>query len=102
MSLIPPTSAMAEPASLTGAQLRAARALLGISGEELAELTQLGLSTIRRAEADEGPVGLTRANRHIIVSVLQSMGIEFLNADATGGAGVRFATKSLRRRATDR
>jgi hypothetical protein len=39
-----------DPRGMTGPQLRAARALLGISAQRLADLTKLGIMTIRRAE----------------------------------------------------
>jgi transcriptional regulator with XRE-family HTH domain len=89
---------MKEIISLTGPQLRAARALAGISGEELAKRTQLSLSTIRRAESEEGPVKLTRANTQLLMSALEGLGVQFLNADKTGGVGVRFAVKASRKR----
>lgn len=84
---------MADESQLTGAQLRAARALLSLSGEELAERTHLGLSTIRRAEAIDGPVGLTRANTVLLRMTLVSLGVEFVEEDKRGGVGVRFALK---------
>ena len=87
-----------DPATLTGPQLRAARALLGVSGEELASETRLGLATIRRAEAEAGVVKLTRANAQLIVATLEGLGVQFLAADKTGGPGVRMAIKEARRR----
>lgn len=87
--------------TLTGAQLRAARALINISGEELAEKTALGLSTIRRAEAENGPVSLTRANTLLIRATLEALGVHFLDAEKSGGVGVRMAP-SQKRRASDR
>lgn len=81
---------------LTGAQLRAARALINISGEELAERTQLGLSTIRRAEAEDGPVGTTRANAKLLRTALESLGVEFLDESKEAGAGVRLALPTTR------
>lgn len=91
-----------DPKTLTGAQLRAARGLAGISGEELAERTQLGLSTIRRAEAEDGPVRMTRANTAALITALEGLGVQFLAADKSGGPGVRLALKgAAKRRATD-
>jgi transcriptional regulator with XRE-family HTH domain len=84
--------------SLTGRQLRAARALAGVSGEELAERTNLSLSTIRRAEREDGPVKLTRANTQLLISALEAAGVQFLEADKNGGVGVRLAPKSQRTR----
>ena len=48
---------------ITGAQLRAARALLRWSADDLAEKSMIGVATIRRAEGREGPLGVTAANR---------------------------------------
>ena len=84
---------MADEFRLTGAQLRAARGLLGISGEELAERTHLGLSTIRRAEAFDGHVTLTRANALLLRTTLVELGVEFIEEDKKGGVGVRLALK---------
>ena len=41
---------------ITAAQMRAARALLGIDQKELAELSGLSLPTIQRMEASDGVV----------------------------------------------
>lgn len=84
--------------ALTGPQLRAARALLGLSGEELANETRLGLATIRRAEAEGGVVRLTRANALLLVATLERLGVQFLAADKVGGPGVRMALREPRRR----
>jgi DNA-binding transcriptional regulator YiaG len=61
---------------VTGAQVRAARALLGISGEELARRADVSLSTVRRFE-DEIKGGSTLGQR-VIVQTLADMGIEFI------------------------
>ena len=42
---------------MTGPQMRAARALLGIDKKALAELTQLSVPTIQRMEASNGVLG---------------------------------------------
>lgn len=73
---------------LTGRQLRAARALLGITAEQLASLAQLGVATIRRAEADDGMVNMTASNAHRVVEALEAQGVEFIPRDAKG-EGVR-------------
>lgn len=79
-----------DPKSLTGAQLRAARALVGISGADLAAITKLGIATIRRAEANSGPVSITLANAERVVRALEGAGVEFIPQNG-GGAGVRLA-----------
>lgn len=75
--------------SPSAAQLRAARAAVNLSIQELAGLTGLGVNTIRRAEASKGPLALTRANAERLVMTLESLGVHFLEADERGD-GVRF------------
>jgi hypothetical protein len=77
-----------DPKLLTGAQLRAARALIGISADALAAITKLGVATIRRAEANSGSVSMTLANAERLVRALESAGVEFIPENG-GGAGVR-------------
>lgn len=79
--------------SLTGAQLRAARALLGISAQQLAEMTRLGVATIRRAEQEDGVVAMTSANAQRVIDELEKAGVELLSENG-GGAGVRFHRRS--------
>ena len=74
---------------VTGAQLRAARALLNISALQLAELTGLGLNTVRRAEATNAAAPVTATNARLLVSTLEAAGVVFIPAEATLGAGVR-------------
>ena len=74
---------------LTGAQVRAARALLRWSAEELAGFSRLGIATIRRAEANDGPVSSTPANMQAIINVFENAGVEFIHENG-GGSGVRF------------
>lgn len=73
---------------LTGAQLRAARGLLGVSAEELASDAGLSLRTIRRAEQDHGPVQIKEDTEERIVSVLEARGAVFVSA-GPNGEGVR-------------
>ena len=74
---------------LTGAQIRAARALLRWSAEELANVSRLGVATIRRAEASDGIVTSTLANIQAILGAFETAGLEFIPENG-GGAGVRF------------
>lgn len=75
---------------LTGPQIRAARALIGMSAFELARLTGLAINTIRRAESSAGAARVTSANLRAIQSALEAGGVEFLPRSDTG-EGVRFA-----------
>lgn len=82
----------ANAVALTGAQLRAARALLRWSAEELAHHSQLGTATIKRAEAHDGPVKSTPANVQAIINAFEKAGVELIPENG-GGAGVRFRKK---------
>jgi hypothetical protein len=73
---------------LTSAQIRAARALLRWSAEDLAHLSSVGLTTIRRAELTENATSLTTANDLAIRRALEEAGIEFIEKNG-GGEGVR-------------
>jgi histidine ammonia-lyase len=77
---------------LTGAQLRAARALVGIGTEALAMASKVGTRTINRAESVDGIVPITAANAQRLIETLQRRGVVFLPSNG-GGPGVR-----LRRR----
>lgn len=74
--------------SPTAEQLAAARAAAGLSIQALAELCRLGVNTVRRAEAGGADV-VTPANAERLVSVLERLGVTFLEADAAG-PGIRF------------
>lgn len=74
---------------ITGAQIRAARALLRWTADELANTASVGLSTIRRAEAEDGPPPITAANLKLVRIALEAAGIEFI-PDNGGGVGIRF------------
>lgn len=77
---------------ITGAQMRAARALLGIDQKRLAELASLSLPTIQRMEASEGVVRANVDSLMKLVNALDQAGIELIaeNAPSTGsGRGIR-------------
>src|SRR5262245_34271149 len=81
---------------ITAAQLRAARALLGIDQRELAQRCSLSLPTIQRMEASEGVIRGNVDSLMKLVEALSSAGIELIgegDASAAGGRGVRL--KSL-------
>ncbi|HTJ64059.1 MAG TPA: helix-turn-helix transcriptional regulator [Alphaproteobacteria bacterium] len=78
---------------ITAAQMRAARALLGIDQRELAALSGVSLPTIQRMEASEGNVRGVIDTLTKIVAAFDAAGIELIgeNAASTGqGRGVRF------------
>nr|WP_223217291.1 helix-turn-helix transcriptional regulator [Rhizobium cauense] len=78
---------------ITGAQIRAARALLKWTAENLAEAASVGLSTVRRAETDNQLPSITTANLKLIRMTLENAGIQFLPSNG-GGVGVRFKRPS--------
>ena len=77
-----------KPKALTNAQMRAARALLDWSAEDLARESSLGLATIRRAENSENPTSMTAANNLAVRRALEMAGVEFIDENG-GGPGVR-------------
>ena len=77
---------------ITAAQMRAARALLGIDQRELAERSGLSLPTIQRMEASDGVVRGNVASLMKLVEALAHAGIELIGDNAAsngGGRGVR-------------
>ena len=77
---------------ITAAQLRAARALLGVDQRKLAELSGLSLPTIQRMEASEGVIRGNVDSLMKLVAALDAGGIELISHHATssgGGRGVR-------------
>ena len=76
------------PPPLTSAQIRAARALIRWSAEDLSRHSSVSVTTIRRAELMPSATALTRANDQVIRRALEQAGIEFIDAEG-GGPGVR-------------
>lgn len=77
---------------ITAAQLRAARALLGIDQRELAAQAGLSLPTIQRMEASDGVIRGNVDSLMKLVAALDASGIELISDNATssgGGRGVR-------------
>lgn len=73
---------------ITGSQLRAARAFLRWSADDLARAANVGVATVRRAEADDGPVNMMPNNISAIRQALEDAGVEFIPENG-GGPGVR-------------
>lgn len=77
---------------ISAAQLRAARALLGIDQKKLAELCGLSVPTIQRMEASDGAIRGTVDSLIKLVDALAAAGIELIGEGAVssdGGRGVR-------------
>ncbi|MFE0758978.1 helix-turn-helix domain-containing protein [Inquilinus sp. NPDC058860] len=80
---------------ITAAQMRAARALLGIDQRQLAELSGVSLPTIQRMEASEGNVRGVVDTLTKVVEAFDRAGVELIGDHAVsreGGRGVRFKT----------
>ena len=80
---------------ITAAQLRAARALLGIDQRALAQLSGLSVPTIQRMEASEGVIRGNVDSLMKLVGALDAAGIELISEGAAsppGGRGVRLKT----------
>lgn len=89
---------------ITGAQLRAARALLGVDQRGLAALAGLSVPTIQRMEASEGSVRAVVESLEKVVEALRLAGVEFISAgvpSAGAGVGVRLIEAPDRRRPAD-
>jgi transcriptional regulator with XRE-family HTH domain len=77
---------------ISPAQMRAARALLGIDQRRLAELSGLSVPTIQRMEASEGVIRGNVDSLMKLVGALDAAGIALIDegtVSATGGRGVR-------------
>lgn len=77
---------------IIAAQIRAARALLGIDQRQLAELAGVSLPTIQRMEASTGEVRGTVDKLMKLIRALEAAGIEIIgeHAPSSGvGRGVR-------------
>ncbi len=77
---------------LTAAQMRAARALVGMDQRHLAQASGVSLPTIQRMEASNGVVRGVIESLMKVLAALEAAGIEFINEGGTsagGGRGVR-------------
>jgi len=86
------------PIMITASQLRAARALLGIDQQRMAELAGVSLPTIQRMEASSDNVRGVIGSLMKVLEALDQAGIEMIGEGAASvgeGRGVRFkeATK---------
>jgi transcriptional regulator with XRE-family HTH domain len=78
---------------ITAAQMRAARALLGIDQKALAELSGVSLPTIQRMEASDGNVRGVVDTLMKVIDAFDRAGIELIGdstASPGGGRGVRY------------
>jgi transcriptional regulator with XRE-family HTH domain len=81
---------------LTAAQLRAARALVGMDQRDLAAASGLSLPTIQRMEASEGVIRGNVDSLMKLIAALEAAGVELINEGAVsekGGRGIRLKTR---------
>lgn len=77
---------------ITAAQLRSARALLGVDQRQLAELSGLSVPTIQRMEASEGVIRGNVDSLMKLIAALDGAGILLIGegeSSPEGGRGVR-------------
>ena len=77
----------------TGRQIAAARTLLGWTQARLAQESGVSPASAQRAERAPGIPQMQTGSLFALVRALEAAGIQFIDADETGGEGVR-----LRRR----
>lgn len=80
-----------EKKRITAEQLRAGRALVRWSAQTLADNAGVGVATVRRCEAETGPVSATQANKNAMRTALELAGVVFIEENG-GGSGVRLAS----------
>ncbi len=73
---------------ITAEQIRAARALLRWSAQDLADRSGIGFRTIQRFESESGIPGSRSKNLLTIRRVLENAGVVFIDQNG-GGPGVR-------------
>lgn len=82
---------------ISSAQLRAARALLGIDQRTLGSMSGVSLPTIQRMEASQGHVRGTVSTLTRIVEALDAAGLELIGSEQPSqgrGRGVRLKDAS--------
>ncbi len=77
---------------ITSAQIRAARAMLDWSREQLSDNSSVGISALMRLESAEGVPSGNIKTFEAVQKALEEAGIEFIG-NPEEGAGVRWKTK---------
>jgi predicted transcriptional regulator len=81
-------------------QIKAARALLGWSQDDLARAADVSAPTIKRLEASDGPLGGRDETVEKILSAIFSAGVEFIDENGAG-EGVRLRKSARQKRRSD-
>lgn len=79
---------MSEKYQITGRQISAARALLGMPQADLASAARVSIATLRRMESADGAAPGMANNVAAVVAALEAAGVEFIPENGRG-AGVR-------------
>jgi len=69
---------------ISGAQIRAARALLNWTSRDLAQRAVISISTVNLIEGDSGSLSATIGQLKAVQEALEAEGIEFLGGDSPG------------------
>lgn len=69
-------------------QIKAARALLAWSQEQLAAAAKVSIPTVKRLEAQDGPLGGRNETGDKMRTALEAAGVQFIDENG-GGPGVR-------------
>jgi hypothetical protein len=84
---------------LTSAQIRAARALLRWSAEDLAARSLLSVATIRRAELTDAETSMTAANDLAVRRAFEAVDVIFIDENGDGpGVRLRKGSKEKSRK----
>ena len=78
---------------ITSGQIKAARALIGITATRLAELSGVAYTTVVRMESSDGTPSGQVKTLDAVQKVLEKAGIEFIGSPESG-AGVRWKPKT--------
>lgn len=81
---------LAATTSLTGEQLRAARASLRWEQKDVANASKVSEPTVKRLESMNGYVKANTLTIEALIRAFDAAGIEFVAADGGKGPGVRF------------
>lgn len=73
--------------TLTGEQLKAARALLRWDQKDLVAASKVSLATVKRLEAMPGPLQANAVTIEALMRALSAVGVEFID-DGLGEVGV--------------
>ena len=84
-------------AMLDPAQIRAARALLGWTQEDLSKASGVGTATIQRIEKSHRPISGYVSTLVRLQAAFEQAGVQFMDEDEVGGFGVRMARKKKKR-----